>query len=204
MNRNACDARESWASWTGRLESRGPRAALHQVPTSCIHLFILTPLVAKQRLRQRLHLCPSCPFQTRLCKRYGRHTSPGPHTDSSTQLLQEVETQALVSQQKIQQTQAEINAKKRETRLNQLTSNELASLTPDTNVYEGVGKMYVQPTVIPCHPMGLTHVLGSSPSLRNTSTTACPPSRSRSRRISPNWKKGCITKRQPSRTAANT
>ncbi|ETN41724.1 uncharacterized protein HMPREF1541_03660 [Cyphellophora europaea CBS 101466] len=58
-------------------------------------------------------------------------------------LLQEVETQALVSQQKIQQTQAEINAKKREARLNQLTSNELASLTKDTNVYEGVGKMFV-------------------------------------------------------------
>lgn len=57
--------------------------------------------------------------------------------------MQEVETQALVSQQKIQQTQGEINAKKRETRLNQLTSNELASLTSDTKVYEGVGKMSV-------------------------------------------------------------
>lgn len=57
------------------------------------------------------------------------------------QLLQEVETQALVSQQKIQETQAQLNARKREARLNQLTSNELATLSKDTNVYEGVGKM---------------------------------------------------------------
>lgn len=56
-------------------------------------------------------------------------------------LLQEVETQAMVSQQKIQQTQGEISAKRRETRLNQLTSNELVGLPKDTNVYEGVGKM---------------------------------------------------------------
>jgi prefoldin subunit 1 len=57
-------------------------------------------------------------------------------------LLQEVETQALVSQQKISQTQNEINARKREARLNQLTSNELTTLPKDTTVYEGVGKMY--------------------------------------------------------------
>ena len=48
----------------------------------------------------------------------------------------------MVSQQKIGQTQTEINAKKRESRLNQLTSHELASLPKDTKVYEGVGKMY--------------------------------------------------------------
>ena len=57
------------------------------------------------------------------------------------QLLQEVETQALLSQQKIQQTQGEISNKKREARLNQLTSNELASFDKETKVYEGVGKM---------------------------------------------------------------
>ena len=48
----------------------------------------------------------------------------------------------MISQQKIGQTQTEINAKKREARLNQLTSNELAGLSKGTNVYEGVGKMY--------------------------------------------------------------
>ena len=69
----------------------------------------------------------------------------GSSTDSSFwQLLQEVETQAMISQQKIGQTQGEISSKKREARLNQLTSNELASLSKDTKVYEGVGKMYVE------------------------------------------------------------
>ncbi|RMZ75940.1 hypothetical protein DV738_g5242, partial [Chaetothyriales sp. CBS 135597] len=58
-------------------------------------------------------------------------------------LLQEVETQALISQQKIAQTQAEIQAKKREARLNQLTADELTSLPSGTRVYEGVGKMFV-------------------------------------------------------------
>ncbi|KAK5059913.1 hypothetical protein LTR84_009796 [Exophiala bonariae] len=58
-------------------------------------------------------------------------------------LLQEVETQALLSQQKITQTQAELGAKRRDARLNHLTSNELKSLSKDTNVYEGVGKMFV-------------------------------------------------------------
>ncbi|KIW63834.1 hypothetical protein PV04_08806 [Phialophora macrospora] len=58
-------------------------------------------------------------------------------------LLQEVEAQAVLSQQKITQTQAELTAKRRDARLNQLTSNELKSLSKDTNVYEGVGKMFV-------------------------------------------------------------
>ncbi|KIV86888.1 hypothetical protein PV11_02469 [Exophiala sideris] len=58
-------------------------------------------------------------------------------------LLQEVETQALLSQQKITQTQAELSSKRRDARLNLLTSNELKSLDKDTNVYEGVGKMFV-------------------------------------------------------------
>jgi hypothetical protein len=59
----------------------------------------------------------------------------------SSQLLQEVETQAVLSQQKITQTQAELSAKRRDARLNQLTSNELKALSKDTKVYEGVGKM---------------------------------------------------------------
>ncbi|KAK5938555.1 hypothetical protein PMZ80_009527 [Knufia obscura] len=58
-------------------------------------------------------------------------------------LLQEVEVQAIQSQQKIAQTQAEIGGKKREARLNQLTSSELDTLPKDNPVYEGVGKMFV-------------------------------------------------------------
>ncbi|KAH0842806.1 hypothetical protein AYO21_10940 [Fonsecaea monophora] len=65
-------------------------------------------------------------------------------------LLQEVETQALLSQQKITQTQAELSAKRRDARLNQLTANELKSLSQDTNVYEGVGKMYETPSPTAC------------------------------------------------------
>jgi prefoldin subunit 1 len=57
------------------------------------------------------------------------------------QLLQEVEAQAVLSQQKITQTQAELATKRRDARLNQLTANELKTLPKDTNVYEGVGKM---------------------------------------------------------------
>jgi prefoldin subunit 1 len=48
----------------------------------------------------------------------------------------------VLSQQKITQTQAELSAKRRDARLNQLTYNELKSLSKDTKVYEGVGKMY--------------------------------------------------------------
>lgn len=51
--------------------------------------------------------------------------------------------QAIKSQQSIAQTQAEINARKREARLNQLTSTELSTLPKDNPVYEGVGKMFV-------------------------------------------------------------
>ena len=51
--------------------------------------------------------------------------------------------QAIQSQQKIAQTQGEINAKKREARLNQLTATELSTLPKDNPVYEGVGKMFV-------------------------------------------------------------
>lgn len=61
----------------------------------------------------------------------------------ASKLLQEVEVQALQSQQKIAQTQAEINVKKRDARLNQLTSSEITSLPKDNPVYEGVGKMFV-------------------------------------------------------------
>jgi prefoldin subunit 1 len=57
------------------------------------------------------------------------------------QLLQEVETQAIISQQQISQTQAEINSKKRDARLNDLTSKELSQLSKPAKVYEGIGKM---------------------------------------------------------------
>ena len=77
------------------------------------------------------------------CKRFALSLRPGICCSSLLlQLLQEVETQAVLSQQKITQTQAELSAKRRDARLNQLTSNELKALSKDTKVYEGVGKMY--------------------------------------------------------------
>ncbi|KAJ6014659.1 hypothetical protein N7540_009250, partial [Penicillium herquei] len=58
-------------------------------------------------------------------------------------LLQEIETRALASQQQIGITKAQQTAKQREIRMLQLTSKELSELPSDTNVYEGVGKMFV-------------------------------------------------------------
>jgi len=58
-------------------------------------------------------------------------------------LLQEIEQKAAFSQQQIGIVKAQIAAKNREGRILQLTSSEVASLPEETNVYEGVGKMFV-------------------------------------------------------------
>ena len=58
------------------------------------------------------------------------------------QLLQEVEVQAIQSQQQINVVKAQIQSKQRESRLNTLTTNELKSLSNETKIYEGVGKMW--------------------------------------------------------------
>ncbi|KAI8629299.1 Prefoldin beta-like protein [Xylariaceae sp. FL1651] len=58
-------------------------------------------------------------------------------------LLREVETQAIASQQQIALTRTQQASKQREMRMAQLTRTELSSLSPDTNVYEGVGKMFI-------------------------------------------------------------
>ncbi|KAF4310212.1 putative prefoldin subunit 1 protein [Botryosphaeria dothidea] len=58
-------------------------------------------------------------------------------------LLQEIEQKAAFSQQQITIVKAQIAAKAREQRMLQLTSSEVDSLPKDTNVYEGVGKMFV-------------------------------------------------------------
>ncbi|TRX98186.1 hypothetical protein FHL15_000831 [Xylaria flabelliformis] len=58
-------------------------------------------------------------------------------------LLREVETQAIASQQQIALTRTQQAAKQREMRMAQLTRTELLSLPAETNVYEGVGKMFV-------------------------------------------------------------
>lgn len=58
-----------------------------------------------------------------------------------SQLLQEIETRALASQQQIGITKAQLTAKQRDIRMQQLTSKELSDLPSETRVYEGVGKM---------------------------------------------------------------
>ena len=56
--------------------------------------------------------------------------------------MQEIETQALQAQQQINIVKTQTTVKQRDIRLLQLTSSEVSTLPRDTNVYEGVGKMY--------------------------------------------------------------
>ncbi|KZZ97760.1 KE2 family protein [Ascosphaera apis ARSEF 7405] len=63
--------------------------------------------------------------------------------EALAKLVQEIEAQAIKSQQDIAIVKASIAAKQRELRLSQLTSKELSDLPATTNVYEGVGKMFV-------------------------------------------------------------
>ncbi|RYO85673.1 hypothetical protein DL766_002899 [Monosporascus sp. MC13-8B] len=58
-------------------------------------------------------------------------------------LLREVETQAIAAQQQISLVRTQQASKQREMRMAQLTHTELSALPPDTNIFEGVGKMFV-------------------------------------------------------------
>ena len=66
-------------------------------------------------------------------------------------MLQEIETQAILSQREINVVKSGIAGKQRDIRLIELTSNELKSLPANTNVYEGVGKMCVLSACCNCH-----------------------------------------------------
>lgn len=57
------------------------------------------------------------------------------------QLYGEIQTQALKTQQELALGRSQQAAKQREMRITQLTLSEMASLTPETPVYEGVGRM---------------------------------------------------------------
>ena len=57
------------------------------------------------------------------------------------QLVQEIETQAIQSQQQISLVRSQIASKQREIRILELTSKEVGDLPSNTNIYEGVGKM---------------------------------------------------------------
>ena len=58
--------------------------------------------------------------------------------------MREIESQAIAAQQQISLVRTQIAAKQREMRLAQLTRSEISALPSDTDVYEGVGKMYDQ------------------------------------------------------------
>ncbi|PGH32677.1 prefoldin subunit 1 [[Emmonsia] crescens] len=58
-------------------------------------------------------------------------------------LVQEIESRAIAAQQQINVVKAQITGKQRELRLLELTSSEISQLPKETNVYEGVGKMFV-------------------------------------------------------------
>ncbi|WEW55736.1 hypothetical protein PRK78_001169 [Emydomyces testavorans] len=58
-------------------------------------------------------------------------------------LVQEIESQAIASQQQIGLVKSQITSKQRDMRLLELTSNEIRQVPQGTNVYEGVGKMFV-------------------------------------------------------------
>lgn len=64
-------------------------------------------------------------------------------TSSRSQLFREIQTQAIESQRQVSLVNTQVTAKKRELRLLQLTSSEIHQLPTGTNVYEGIGKMYV-------------------------------------------------------------
>jgi len=58
-------------------------------------------------------------------------------------LVQEIESQAIQSQQQISVVRSQIAGKQREIRMLELTSKEVSELPSGTNIYEGVGKMFV-------------------------------------------------------------
>ncbi|KAI4258241.1 MAG: hypothetical protein LQ352_001294 [Teloschistes flavicans] len=58
-------------------------------------------------------------------------------------LVQEIETQAITAQREINVVKAALASKQRDVRMLELTSTEVKLLSGDTNVYEGVGKMFM-------------------------------------------------------------
>ncbi|KAF3764913.1 Prefoldin [Cryphonectria parasitica EP155] len=62
-------------------------------------------------------------------------------------LYGEIQTQALRTQQELALGRSQMASKQREMRLTQLTLSEISSLSPETPVYEGVGKMFVSAPV---------------------------------------------------------
>ncbi|KAM0322813.1 hypothetical protein ACHAQA_009154 [Verticillium albo-atrum] len=58
-------------------------------------------------------------------------------------LMREIEGQAIAAQQQIGQARSQTAAKQREMRMLRLTLDEVSGLPSGSNVFEGVGKMFV-------------------------------------------------------------
>lgn len=97
---------------------------------------------------------PKCQFQTKLYRRYVvalilntssiNPINPMPwyrQRLTTSQLVQEIENQAIQSQQQIVNVRQQMAIKTREIRMLELTSKEVGDLPSGTNIYEGVGKM---------------------------------------------------------------
>jgi len=59
------------------------------------------------------------------------------------QLLNSIQTTLTSSQRQLGIVSAQAQGRQREARLQELTSEQLKELGPETKVYRGVGKMYV-------------------------------------------------------------
>ena len=66
----------------------------------------------------------------------------------STQLALEIESQATNAQREINIVKTAVASKQRDIRMLELTSSEIKVLEKDTNIYEGVGKMWVVPKML--------------------------------------------------------
>jgi chaperonin cofactor prefoldin len=61
---------------------------------------------------------------------------------NTLQVLKEIESKATFSAQQLQIVRGQISLKQREKRMLELSQEELASISKETPVYDGVGKMY--------------------------------------------------------------
>jgi len=108
----------------------------------------VAPHIDLPAYRPRLRPCPSCRFPTKRCTRCVDRCSHDRDPDKArkltfgpVQLAREIEAQAAVAQQQIGLARTQMTSKQREQRLVRLTLSELAGLSDDAVVYEGVGKM---------------------------------------------------------------
>lgn len=58
-------------------------------------------------------------------------------------ILEQIQTQAVISQRSLNVARAQIQAKEKEKKILQLTMRELGTMPPESKMYKGVGKMFM-------------------------------------------------------------